>query len=891
MKCRNIYALALASIVLFASYQSYGQKLTIDSAAFKDWPTLQFPFLSPDGKYFTYSVNNSPVGFNTAIVKSTTGPWQKEFSMKAPSFLNCAMSNRHSVFIKGEDTLCIVKLGQSVEYYHGYNSFELCPNDKLNAIIATGGDSAVLLKNDTKSFFRGVISCHFVMGGTKILIHQQVKDAKDGTSPGQRLILVDINSSNERVVWQGGGLESLILNKQADHLAFLYTDSSSQRLEKRVIYVDLDRMSKIEVRNSQYPSLSIAELICFTNEYEKLILRLKDTSKIVLQPNPQKLTLWSYTDVLLQDEQASRFNERSYLASISLENQSLTKLEEPNEEWNLANSPKNWKKQWLVKQTVGDCAGREQFWNPSCEQRFFLVDVSTAERFRLPALEGRNRFNQYQLSPNGKFVVFYDYDSTSYYVYAVESGVLKELSAGSAKKAFDNSFKDYIPMPQRGIAAWGKDGHDVFVYDEYDIWHFDLSNSSLVQNITNGYGRKHNVSFSFLNTSPFDGVSGNNGIILRALNLGNKDNGFYSITQKFSEKDPVLLSMGGYIYYMPTGQIVEHEGMEPLKARDKNIFVVKRESSHEFPNFFLTEDFKSFKQQSFLSPEAKYHWVQTRLITWTLPDGKESKGVIYLPENFDITRKYPVVFNIYDKYSNSLNAYIPPDALCNGCAVNPALLVSSGYLVFKPDIHYKLNKTGQSAQIALESAIEVLGRYQWIDTSKIGLQGCSFGAFQANYLVTHSNRFRAVCSASGVTDILSFGSTFYSSVYSSFAWGQLRLTRQPWEDSEVYVDNSAIFHAGAVQAPLLLFRTSEDNAVPSVQGLELFLMLRKLGKPAWLLEYGDADHGVFDPLQASDFSKRMLQFFDVYLRDQPAPVWMRKGIKAGDPDISKSLGY
>src|SRR5690606_9969136 len=113
------------------------------------------------------------------------------------------------------------------------------------------------------------------------------------------------------------------------------------------------------------------------------------------------------------------------------------------------------------------------------------------------------------------------------------------------------------------------------------------------------------------------------------------------------------------------------------------------------PNYFFTTDFKRFAPLSNVYPEQNYNWLTTELITWKMPDGHYSHGVLYKPEDFDPARKYPLILYYYEKLSDLLHVYLPPDA-AHG-SVNIPWLVSNGYLVFTPDIHYKPGATGQSA--------------------------------------------------------------------------------------------------------------------------------------------------------------------------------------------------
>ena len=118
---------------------------------------------------------------------------------------------------------------------------------------------------------------------------------------------------------------------------------------------------------------------------------------------------------------------------------------------------------------------------------------------------------------------------------------------------------------------------------------------------------------------------------------------------------------------------------------------------------------------------------------------------------------------------------------------------------------------------------------------------------------------------------------------------QSRIGATLWEDREKYILNSPLFHADKINTPLLILHNDEDGAVPWYQGIELFVALRRLEKPAWLLNYNQQPHWVMKRENRLDFARRMQQFFDHYLMDAPMPVWMASGIPAVDK--GKKFGF
>ncbi len=97
------------------------------------------------------------------------------------------------------------------------------------------------------------------------------------------------------------------------------------------------------------------------------------------------------------------------------------------------------------------------------------------------------------------------------------------------------------------------------------------------------------------------------------------------------------------------------------------------------------------------------------------------KGVLYKPENFDPTKKYPIIINYYEKMSSRLNEYLTPEFA--NSTINIPWFVSRGYLVFSPDIYYTIGKTGESVYNSVVSAAQYLSKQPCVDVSKIGING------------------------------------------------------------------------------------------------------------------------------------------------------------------------
>lgn len=280
--------------------------------------------------------------------------------------------------------------------------------------------------------------------------------------------------------------------------------------------------------------------------------------------------------------------------------------------------------------------------------------------------------------------------------------------------------------------------------------------------------------------------------------------------------------------------------------------------------------------------QAKYNWGTAELIKWKAYTGKETEGVLYKPEDFDAKKKYPMIVYFYERSNNTLHNYIAPSPTPS--RLNISFFVSRGYIVFVPDIWYKTGKPGQSAYDYIVSGTRAVVKLGFVDSTKIGLQGQSWGGYQIAHLITRTNLYAAAWAGAPVANM--------TSAYGGIRWGsgmnrqfqyektQSRIGATLWERQDLYIENSPLFHLPKVKTPLVIMHNDKDDAVPWYQGIELFTGLRRLNKKVWMLNYNDELHNLVERKNRKDIQIREQQFFDWLLKgEKPAP-WLSEGVPA-----------
>ena len=152
------------------------------------------------------------------------------------------------------------------------------------------------------------------------------------------------------------------------------------------------------------------------------------------------------------------------------------------------------------------------------------------------------------------------------------------------------------------------------------------------------------------------------------------------------------------------------------------------------------------------------------------------------------------------------------------------------------------------------------------------------------HLITVTDRYAAAWSGAPVVNMTSAygGIRWQTGMSRQFQYEktQSRIGEILWDNVDLYLENSPLFAMNKVTTPVVIMHNDNDGAVPWYQGIEMFMALRRLQKPVWMLNYNGDEHNLMKRENRKDIQIRQQQFFDHYLKGATAPVWMVKGIPA-----------
>ena len=580
--------------------------------------------------------------------------------------------------------------------------------------------------------------------------------------------------------------------------------------------------------------------------------------------------LWSWNDPYpypQQKMQANRYRNRTFDAVYHLSGGRFVQLGD-EDLWNVQLSDDG-----RVAFGQTDLPYRQRISYDSGYYDFYVIDPATGER----TLIKKESYFRGSLSPGGRYVSWWGVDR-QWHVYDIANGTTATITYDLPVPVWRRTDDRPQPVGGYGIAGWTDDDASVLVYDEYDIWEIRPDGSG-PRNITEGYGRKNNLTFRYRRLDPEEEtIDPARPIFLNVTNQETKATGMARDRVRGS-REPRILHMADVSYGYPT------------KAEDADVVMLTRQTFYEFPDLWTTDlNFKNFTKLSDVGAQREaFIWGRAELARYYNYDGMELSGILIKPEDFDPSKKYPMIVYIYEKLTSGLHRFRNPGP---GTSINPSYYVSNGYIIWMPDIYYGTGHPGQDALRSVEPSVKRIIEMGFVDPERVGLQGHSWGGYQGAYMITQTDIFAAVESGAPVSNM--------TSAYGGIRWGsgmvrqfqyertQSRLGRSLWNGGMMrYIENSPVFFADRITTPVLILHNDEDGAVPWYQGIEFIMALRRLGKPAWMFNYNGEAHGLRKRVNQKDFTIRMQQFFDHYLKGAPAPDWMINGIQAWEKEPGK----
>jgi len=262
-------------------------------------------------------------------------------------------------------------------------------------------------------------------------------------------------------------------------------------------------------------------------------------------------------------------------------------------------------------------------------------------------------------------------------------------------------------------------------------------------------------------------------------------------------------------------------------------------------------------------------------------NGDTVYGRLYLPKDFDATKKYPMIVYYYGGCSPVSRYFESPYApqYWNSLGYVAYIVEPSGATGFGQEWASRHVNTaggtpredgtvpgGTPAGDIIEGVRKICDEHPFIDRTKIGCMGASYGGFMTQYLQTVTDIFAAAVSHAGITNHTSYwGEGYWGYNYSEVSMAN----SYPWSHRQLYVDQSPLFRADKIHTPLLLLHGNADTNVPLIESLQMFTALKLLGRDVALVEVEGENHHIQEYTKKEKWLATQMAWFQKWLKGDP----------------------
>ena len=895
----------LLFFMVFLCMKTSAQKKELDHTVYDSWQSIRETSFHPQGKYIIYAIvpqegdgrfiiRNVKTGNELSIARATQAVFTENgeylVAKIKPSFVETrkAKIDKKKADEMPKDSLVIVELAtNTIQKIPSVKSFQLAEHgndmivylkDKKGDINKEGSDLVMRDLSSAKEKTFSNISQYLIHPKAMGVVMYQVKTKQKES----QILLATIADTNTKVLTkQVYTATNFIWDEEGKQLAYLVEKDSADKALQKNYYLAYytpsleTAISIFDKSNKTIPTnytIGGDRKMKFSKSGNKLefgvqpILPIKDTSL----PDFDRVSvdIWHYNDPIIQPAQLKALEstlKSTELVFLNTQNKNTIYLGKIKDRDLMTTAEGDGA---IVYATIDSSYLLASQWQGFSLKDIYAIATNDGQR---KLIQKEWKGNLMSASYDGNALLYYDEPQKKYFAYNATTGKTIQIAKDIKTSLFDEE-NDLPDDPNAyGIAKWMDNNQEVLMYDRYDIWLVDVNGIKASKKLTNG--RMNKIISRFIETDAERKTLAKNAILLIKG---------YSEVDKSELISTLNLADGAFNLI---NQVPMHF-TTIVGASHSNDIAVMQEDEVKSPNLYLYT-LAATKQNptsiaTINTQQANYNWMSSQIVKWKAYTGKMAEGVLYLPENFDAKKKYPMIVYFYERSNQTLHNYLAPAPTPS--RLNIPFFASRGYIVFVPDIWYTRGYPGQSAYDYILSGTRAMIQKGFVDSTKVGLQGQSWGGYQIAYLITKTNLYAAAWAGAPVVNM--------TSAYSGIRWGpgisrqfqyeksQTRLGASLWERPDLYIKNSPLFSLPNIKTPLVIMSNDADDAVPWYQGIEMYSDMKRLNKKVWLLVYNNEAHNLVERKNRKDIQIREQQFFDTYLKGAPMPEWLSKGVPA-----------
>ena len=453
--------------------------------------------------------------------------------------------------------------------------------------------------------------------------------------------------------------------------------------------------------------------------------------------------------------------------------------------------------------------------------------------------------DEFDVSPDGKEVA-YASDTSDHPEVSTNSDVfIVPVAGGAAKRITTRPGADTSPKysPDGRWIAWRSQARAGFESDLWELWLYDRSNGATRRLAPNFDNWIESIAWapdskSIFITAPEKAKS-------PIYEIGVNDGVPHLVLNAFSA-DGLTVSRDGKTLYFQASWLIHPTDIFSVRRADKPLVPIR-----------ITRDNDALLASLTLGTTGE--------IWYAGADNTPVQALIVRPPNFDPQKKYPVLVLIHGgPQGNWSDSW--------GYRWNPQMFAARGYVVFMPNprgstgygqkfVEEISRDWGGKAYTDIMNGVDKIASVDMVDPNRIGAAGGSFGGYMVDWILGHTDRFKALVSHAGVYNLTSMYGVTEELWFPEWEFGG-----NPWDNPELYEKWSPHRFVKNFKTPTLVSHGELDFRVPIDQGLQLFTALQRRGVPSKLLYYPDEGHWVLKPQNSKLWYQTVTGWFDQYLK-------------------------
>lgn len=299
-------------------------------------------------------------------------------------------------------------------------------------------------------------------------------------------------------------------------------------------------------------------------------------------------------------------------------------------------------------------------------------------------------------------------------------------------------------------------------------------------------------------------------------------------------------------------------------TRDGKLVGTTSTSTQPTELYATSADFNSLKLLTDHNAWLKdYSLAETEVVNWKSKDGLDVEGLLTKPVGYKAGQKVPFLLNPHGG---------PTGASLNNFSGTVQVLAANGFAVLQPNFRGSTGKGLGFAQANKNTwgkgdyedcmtGVDAIVASGVADPARLGAFGWSYGGYMTFWILTQTDRFKAVSPGAGLSNIYSMYSQNDIQRYLRWFYSD----KSPWEATELYWDRSPMKYVRNVKTPTMIMHGQVDTRVPIAQAQEFYMALKEMKVPVEFVVYPRENHGFTEPRHQMDRVRRYVWFFSKYL--------------------------